>query len=128
MDMTVSEIECAYRQSKKKAEQIGILADRNCCTKDEIIKVLIDTGKYKKRGKFLYPVETKPPTPKKPKESVENVTETKAATIDIKTAIEVIASEVKAKREAISNANKDLKELQIMIAEIFSDETEIKKE
>ena len=47
MDMTASEIECAYRQSKKKAEQIGILADRNCCTKDEIIKVLIDTGKYK---------------------------------------------------------------------------------
>jgi uncharacterized protein YqfB (UPF0267 family) len=73
-------------------------------------------------------VETKPPTPKKPKESVENATETKAATIDIKTAIEVIVSEVKAKREAISNANKELKELQMMITEIFRNETEIQKE
>ena len=42
MDMTSGEIERAYSQAKKKSEQIGILADRNCCTKDEIIKVLID--------------------------------------------------------------------------------------
>lgn len=128
MAMTIAEIECSYRQAKKKSEQIKILADLNACSQEKIMLALISTGKYKKRGKFLYPVETKPPTPKKPKESAENVTETKAVTIDIKTAIEVIANEVKSKREAISNANKEIRELQIMIAEIFSDETEIQKE
>lgn len=119
MDMTVSEIECAYRQSKKKAEQIGILADRNCCTKDEIMNILIDTGKYKKRGKFLYPVEAKPPTPKKLKESAENAAETKAVTIDIKTAIEVIANEIKRHRATIAESNKQLEDLQAILTEMF---------
>ena len=115
MDMTVSEIECAYRQAKKKAEQIGILADKNCCTKDEIMNILIDTGKYKKRGNFLYSVEY---TEKKT--SAEKKMSTKEqATIDVKTAIEVIANEIKRHRATIAESNKQLEDLQAILTGMF---------
>lgn len=121
MDMTASEIECAYRQSKKKAEQIGILADRNCCTKDEIIKVLIDTGKYTKRGNFLYPVEhAERNSNDKKKSNAEKKTSAKEpTTVDVKTAIEVIANEIKRHRETIENSNKRLEDLQTILTEMF---------
>lgn len=119
MAMTIAEIECSYRQAKKKSEQIKILADLNACSQEKIMLALISTGKYKKRGKFLYPVETKPPTPKKLKESAENVIETKAVTIDIKTAIEVIANEIKRHRATIAESNKQLEDLQAILTGMF---------
>lgn len=44
MNMSVDEICRNYRQAKDKKEQIKILADLNCTSKDEIIKVLVDCG------------------------------------------------------------------------------------
>lgn len=121
MDMTVSEIECAYRQAKKKAEQIGILADRNCCTKDEIMNILIDIGKYKKRGNFLYSVEyTEKKDSTEKKTSAEKKMSTKEqATIDVKTAIEVIANEIKRHRATIAESNKQLEDLQAILTGMF---------
>lgn len=42
--MTPTEICREYRMAKDKKEQIKILADENCTTKEEIIKVLVDCG------------------------------------------------------------------------------------
>ena len=42
--MTPDEICRDYRQAKDKKGQIKILADLNCTTKEEIIKVLMDCG------------------------------------------------------------------------------------
>lgn len=42
--MTPNEICRNYRYAKDKKEQIKILADLNCTSKDEIIKVLVDCG------------------------------------------------------------------------------------
>lgn len=44
MTMTVEEICRNYREAKNKREQIKILADLNCTTKEEILKVLLDCG------------------------------------------------------------------------------------
>lgn len=40
MEMTVNEIKRIYNESKHKKRQIGILADLNCCSKEEIEKIL----------------------------------------------------------------------------------------
>lgn len=53
MNMSVDEICRNYRQAKDKKEQINILADLNCTSKEEIIKVLVDCGE-------MYPPESKP--------------------------------------------------------------------
>ena len=53
MWMTPGEICREYRQAKKKAAQIGILADLNSCSKDEIREVLQRNGiqvKIRKRA------------------------------------------------------------------------------
>lgn len=56
--MSVEEICREYRLAKNKKEQIGILADLNCTTKEEIIKVLVDCG------------EEKPPRKRKEKQAM----------------------------------------------------------
>lgn len=43
-DMTNSEICKEFREAKNQKLQIGILADRNLRSKDEIIKILIKSG------------------------------------------------------------------------------------
>ncbi len=49
MNMSVDEICRNYRQAKDKREQIKIIADLNCTSKDEIIKVLVDCGEMEPR-------------------------------------------------------------------------------
>lgn len=44
MQMTESEICANYRQAKNKNEQVGILADLNCVTKQEIVDILSQNG------------------------------------------------------------------------------------
>lgn len=44
MTMTANEICMEYRLAKNKSEQIKILADENCTSREEIIKVLQDCG------------------------------------------------------------------------------------
>jgi hypothetical protein len=46
MDMKPDEIVMCYRQAKHKGEQIKILADRNVCSIEDILKVLVDHGGY----------------------------------------------------------------------------------
>ncbi len=46
MDMTPDEIVMCYRQAKHKGEQIKILADRNVCSIEDILKVLVEHGGY----------------------------------------------------------------------------------
>lgn len=42
--MTDGEIVAEYKQAKVPMKQIAILADLNCCTKKEIVQVLLDAG------------------------------------------------------------------------------------
>lgn len=44
MEMSNEEIVRRYRQAKNKRQQVNILAQLNCCSKDEIIKVLKQEG------------------------------------------------------------------------------------
>ena len=44
MEMTNEEIVRMYLMAKDKREQIGILADLNCCKKEKIREILIDAG------------------------------------------------------------------------------------
>lgn len=58
--MNANEIHRNYLEAKNKKEQIKILADLNCTTKEEIIKVLVDCGE-----KIEFP-KAKPKKPTKP--------------------------------------------------------------
>lgn len=40
MQMSVTEIKKNYNEAKNKKRQIGILADLNCCSKEEIEKIV----------------------------------------------------------------------------------------
>ena len=56
MTMTNEEIIRDYREAKAPMKQIGILADMNCCTRKEIVAILVDAGLevpklYQKRPK-----------------------------------------------------------------------------
>lgn len=44
MEMTDLEILRSYRQAKKKKEQITILSELNCCSKEKIIEILKNNG------------------------------------------------------------------------------------
>lgn len=58
MYMTPGEICKEYNLAKDKKMQIGILADENCCEKEDIIKILLENG-------MELPAQKKPAT--KPK-------------------------------------------------------------
>lgn len=70
MVMSKDEIVVRYKQAKEPAKQIGILADLNACTKEEIAEVLREAG-YKLKG--YKKIETpeaamqQPETPEEPK-------------------------------------------------------------
>ena len=44
MQMSELEITNSYKEAKNKKSQIGVLADLNCCSKEEIISVLKKSG------------------------------------------------------------------------------------
>ena len=58
MQMTVGEIQRNYSQAKNKSQQIGILADLNCCSREDIEKIV---GVEDKREK----VKTQPKVQKR---------------------------------------------------------------
>lgn len=67
MIMTKDEIIKDYRAAKAPQNQIGVLADLNCCTKREIVNLLLEAGEHvpgnflnKGRKKQDVPVETAP--------------------------------------------------------------------
>jgi len=51
--MERAEIEASYRGAKDKQAQIGILADLNACSKDDIVRLLMESG-------YEIPGEAKP--------------------------------------------------------------------
>ena len=52
MIMTKDEILKDYRLAKNQTKQIGVLADLNCCTKREIVNLLLEAGEHVP-GNFL---------------------------------------------------------------------------
>jgi di/tripeptidase len=119
MAMTITEIECSYRQAKKKSKQIKILADLNACSQEEIIQALISTGKYKRRGKFLYPTE-----PKKCVAEHKSTNEEENGCITLETALKVIAKEVNTSTETIKSEHAKIESLKQSIMRIFENVTE----
>lgn len=63
MQMTPEEIGSSYRRAVNQNAQITILADLNCCSKEEIINILEEQGytvrKPKKKAKKEGPAEEK---------------------------------------------------------------------
>ena len=64
MNMTPAEIVADYRQSKTPMKQIGILADLNVCTRQEIVDILREAGEelpknYQKKPKAEPKTEVK---------------------------------------------------------------------
>ncbi len=59
MQMSVTEIKKNYNEAKNKKRQIGILADLNCCSKEEIEKIVaVESAiKQKKEKTYVSPVE-----------------------------------------------------------------------
>lgn len=66
MYMTDSEIYRVYRQAKHKSRQIGILADLNGCSTEEIEAVI---AKYEKQNEVTAPVEAPPPEAPPPEQA-----------------------------------------------------------
>lgn len=44
MQMTEGEIVRSYKEAKNKSQQVGILAELNCCSKEKIIEILKQEG------------------------------------------------------------------------------------
>lgn len=59
MQMSVREIKRSYEEAKNKKRQIGILADLNCCSKEEIEKIISveNSIEQKKEKTSVSPVE-----------------------------------------------------------------------
>lgn len=53
------EIVSSYRQAKQKAKQIGILAELNACSKDEIKEILMEAGEFLPYQRKEAPSDTK---------------------------------------------------------------------
>lgn len=65
-----------YTQAKFKKQQIEILADQNSCTKEEIMKILVENG-------IELPTETKKkPSAKAKEEKAEEITQKEEKTQD----------------------------------------------
>jgi len=113
MQMTVSEIECEYRQAKNKLEQLKILADENSTTVDEIKKILVSTGKYTDRGKVgLYPVEYKKPKSNKETVQTTEVTEkAETAPCDWRVSLKILSDRVAELMEIRDEADRELTEI-----------------
>lgn len=85
MWMTKSEIARSYRESKNRNAQIGILAEMNLCSIEEIREVLVETGEIKAKGKKATPVvreKEKTVMGKKVPESILNFAYDKLDTIE----------------------------------------------
>lgn len=69
MVMSKDEIIVRYKQAKEPAKQIGILADLNCCTKEEIAEVLREAGYKLKVYKKVETPEAAMQQPETPEET-----------------------------------------------------------
>lgn len=74
MEMTDFEIVSSYREAKKKKDQIEILSDLNCCSKERIIEILKENGvspkelpRNRKKKVDTYETNTVPVAKEEPK-------------------------------------------------------------
>ncbi len=65
MQMSENEIRRSYRESKSKRKQITILAELNCCTTDEIKKIIAGDKQPRKEPKVKNARVIKEPEPPK---------------------------------------------------------------
>lgn len=110
-----------YTQAKFKKQQIEILADQNSCTKEEIMKILVENG-------IELPTETKKkPSAKVKEEKAEEITpkeeksqdeaQTKPQSMPEAVAgaliarLEVIEAEIVAKQDEIAAKEREYKEI-----------------
>lgn len=69
MEMTAHEIVRSYKEAKDKKKQVGILAQLNLCTPEDIKKILVEGGiswRELPRGKRT---QSPPPNPRTKKKS-----------------------------------------------------------
>lgn len=81
MSLNVGEICAAYRDAKHKAQQIGILADLYCVSKDEIKKILEENGyelPYKAQRERFMVTKAEKSEPYEPEEIFEAEPKVKA--------------------------------------------------
>ena len=79
MMMSTEEILYSYHNAACRTKQIGILADLNACSRDEITRILEENGedipkrKYSKRKKPVQQVEQKEEPAAEPEKAVEHI-------------------------------------------------------
>ena len=121
MYMTPGEICKEYSMAKSKSMQVAILADQNCCTKEEILDILAENGM-----ELPKPLTKKPQTKTK-EQKVENTTpkeekpqnEHQAKPQSMPEAVEgaliarleTIEAEIVAKQKEIAAKEKEYKEI-----------------
>lgn len=121
MYMTPGEICKEYSMAKSKSMQVAILADQNCCTKEEILDILAENGME------LPKPLTKKATAKPKEEKAEEITQKEEKAQDEAQAkpqsmpeavagaliarLEVIEAEIVAKQAEIAAKEREYKEI-----------------
>lgn len=111
MYMTPGEICKEYNQAKFKKKQIAILADQNCCEKEDIMKILLENG-------IELPAEKQKKPTAKPKDTKAGNTAPKE---------EKAQDELQAKPQSIPEAVLDEIESAKTVVETTIKEAEVKK-
>lgn len=114
MEMTAHEIVRSYKEAKDKKKQVGILAQLNLCTPEDIKKILVEGGinwRELPRGKRIQ----SPPTPNETKEP----TAPSAHSAIIREALKAYKAQTEnAMREEVRNHEETMAKFKNDIAEI----------
>ena len=71
MEMKATEILASYKNASSKTKQIGILAELNACTRDDIIEILEQMGESVPKRKYNRKKEPEKTEPEQKKEWTE---------------------------------------------------------
>lgn len=133
MDMSNDEIVMCYRQAKHKGEQIKILADRNVCSIEDILKVLVDHGGYElarisraigsaRKASAKKPYKKPEIIPEPPKPEPEPIQEPELEKIPpviqraLKAGLEDLTEEIEVRRNRIEELEAEIAEFEKDIA------------
>lgn len=121
MYMTPGEICKEYNQAKFKKEQIAILADQNCCEKEDIMKILLENGielpAEKQKKPTAKPKDTKAGNTAPKEEKAQDELQAKPQSIPEAVAgaliarLEELEAEIVAKQKEIAAKEKEYKEI-----------------
>ncbi len=116
MEMTAHEIVRSYKEAKDKKKQVGILAQLNLCTPEDIKKILVEggiNGRELPRGK-----RTQSPPPQPPNEAKEPTAPSAHSAI-IREALKAYKAQTEnAMREEVRNHEETMAKFKNDIAEI----------